>query len=78
MCWRRAVLGFGCLLAISCDEPNGPQLVGPPILRVTVSTTGPDPDPDGYFLIVDGFVVLNIGATAQWADSTVRVAATRA
>src|SRR5438552_1241623 len=73
MCWRRAVLGFGCLLAISCDEPNGPQLVGPPILRVTVLTTGPDPDPDGYFLIVDGFVVMNIPATAQWADSNVRV-----
>ena len=73
MCWRRAVLGFGCLLAIACDDPTWPPLVGPPILRVTVYTSGPDQDADGYFVIVDGLAVMTIGATAQWVDSTVHV-----
>src|SRR6266704_1687957 len=73
MCWRRAVLGFGCLLVVSCDGPTGPQLVGPAMLRVTVSTAGPDPDPDGYLVIVDGLQLATIGLSDQWIDSTLHV-----
>src|SRR3989442_8255284 len=73
MCWRRAVLGLGCLFAIACDEPTGLQVAALGSLRVTVSTTGPDPDPDGYFVIIDGLQLTTIGASAQWIDTTVRV-----
>ncbi len=73
MCWRRAVLGFGCLLVVSCDGPTGPQLVGPAMLRVTVSTAGPDPDPDGYLVIVDGLQLATIGVSDQWIDSTLHL-----
>jgi len=70
MCWRRAVLGLGCLFAIACDEPTGLQVAALGSLRVAVSTTGPDPDPDGYFVIVDGLQLTTIGASAQCASAS--------
>ncbi|OLD89516.1 MAG: hypothetical protein DMD38_05110 [Gemmatimonadetes bacterium] len=73
MCWRRVVLGLGCLLAIACDEPIGLQVAGPGSLRITVSTTGLEPDSDGYFVIVDGLNVATISASAQWTDPSVQV-----
>src|SRR5437667_10559 len=73
MCWRRVVLGLGCLLAIACDEPIGLQVAGPGSLRITVSTTGLEPDSDGYFVIVAGLNVATISASAQWTDPSVQV-----
>jgi len=70
MCWRRVVLGLGCLLVISCADPIGLQM-GPGSLRVIVSTTGPEPDPDGYSVTVDGQQLATIGASGQWTDINV-------
>jgi hypothetical protein len=74
-----ALLAVASLLVLSacrggeqgCDDPTG--ICGSGNLVITVSTSGTDPDPDGYAVVLDGAASGTIGANAS---RTLRVTAT--
>jgi len=78
-CRPAAFLGLAALLLVpacrggaqGCDDPTG--ICGSGNLVVTVSTSGTDPDPDGYAVVLDGAASGTIGADAS---RTFRVTAT--
>ena len=53
--WTTAVLSIPLGSIFSCSEqPVDPIPRGTGIIEVTVSTTGANPDPDGYLATLDG------------------------
>src|SRR3954447_2598360 len=52
-----ALLAFGAALA--CEAATDPSELGD--LGVQVTTTGPEPDPDGYRITVDGALARSLG-----------------
>ncbi len=62
-------LGAGFLAVLACggSEGNAPDTPSPGIMRVSVSTTGPGTDPNGYTVMLDGGDVRTLAAS----DSTV-------
>ena len=51
-----ALLGLAAILIVGCDDSTGPPAPTTGAIEVTVSTeaAGPDTDPDGYTLSIDG------------------------
>jgi hypothetical protein len=49
------LLGGALFCGLSCgSDPNEPEPATSPTLRVSVTTSGPFPDADGYFISIDG------------------------
>ena len=63
---RLAIAGpmvcLGLVLAPGCTEATAPRSGA---LRVSLTTTGAEPDPDGYSVIVDGATTLAVGANGS-------------
>jgi hypothetical protein len=57
------------LLALGCGEGASAPSNG--ALQITTATSGPEPDPDGYTVIVDGVGVAAIGINATLRDENV-------
>ena len=57
---RRALAGACALVCLACSKPA----VSPPTsgsISVSTVTTGADPDPDGYTVVVDGVAISEVG-----------------
>jgi hypothetical protein len=56
---RLTVLAFGCWAGLGCEAATDLATAGD--IGVYVATTGPEPDPDGYQVRVDGASVRGLG-----------------
>jgi Tol biopolymer transport system component len=73
-CFRRPLFGSLLLVAAAALACGGESLTIPPTtgtLQVTTSTSGAEPDPDGYVVQVDGGTEQLIGASASIQNEAV-------
>jgi hypothetical protein len=65
--WRSVLLGMPAALLLSCGGGGGGDIVAPTTgaVEVTTSTTGAEPDPDGYTLTLDDVEIRSIGTAAS-------------
>ena len=65
--WRSLLVGVSAALWLSCGGGGGGDIIAPTTgaIEVTTSTTGAEPDPDGYTLTLDDAEIRPIGNAAS-------------
>ncbi len=65
--WRSLLVGMSAVLWLSCGGGGGGDIIEPTTgaVEVTTSTTGAEPDPDGYTLTLDDVEIRPIGTAAS-------------